>query len=108
MSQQERGDIEVKINDLKQAMKDKNLDRIKKEMEELTKVSHKLAEEIYKKTQEKNQGQGAGGQQGPGAGYGPQGPQQEPEGEKQGAGPAKDDVIDAEFTKEDEDKKKRK
>ena len=34
----------------KQAMKDKNIDRIKKETEELTKVSHKLAEEIYKNT----------------------------------------------------------
>ena len=107
VSQQERGDIEAKINDLKQAMKDKNIDRIKKETEELTKVSHKLAEEIYKKTQDKGQQQGPGGQQqGPGPGYGPGGPQQEPEGEKHGAGTAKDDVIDAEFTSEDEKGKK--
>lgn len=109
VSQEERGNIEAKINDLKQAMKDKNIDRIKKETEELTKVSHKLAEEIYKKTQAKGGpgagGQEQGGQQGPG--YGPQGgPQQEPETEKQGAG-SKDDVIDAEFTPEDDGKKKK-
>ncbi|MFA6142537.1 MAG: molecular chaperone DnaK [Candidatus Omnitrophota bacterium] len=109
VSQEERGSIEAKINDLKQAMKDKNLDRIKKEMEELTKVSHKLAEEIYKKTQEKGQAQG-GAQQGPGPEYGPQGPQQGPEPEKESAGSqggAKDDVIDAEFTEEDDGKGKK-
>jgi molecular chaperone DnaK len=108
VSQQERGDIEAKINDLKQAMKDKNLDRIKKGMEELTKVSHKLAEEIYKKTQEGKAGAGAQQQQGPG--YGPQsGPQQGPEPERESAGPKKDDdVIDAEFTEEDDGKKGKK
>ena len=112
VSQEERANIEAKINDLKQAMKDKNIDRIKKETEELTKVSHKLAEEIYKKTQEKNQqgpgasGQGPGAQQGPGPDYG--GPQQEPEGEKHGAGKKDDDVIDAEYTKEDDTDKGKK
>jgi len=112
VSQQERGDIEAKINDLKQAMKDKSLDRVKKGMEELSKVSHKLAEEIYKKTQQdKGQGAGAGGagagQEGPG--YGPQGPQQGEETQEESAGPKKDeDIIDAEYTAEDDDKKKKK
>ena len=109
VSQQERADIEAKINDLKQAMKDKNIDSIKRGMEELTKVSHKLAEEIYKKTQEKSSrarrpGPGAR-QQGPGPDYG--GPQEEPEAREAGAGPKKDDVIDAEFTEEDDDKGKK-
>jgi molecular chaperone DnaK len=99
VSQQERADIESRINDLKQAMKDKNIDSVKRGMEELTKVSHKLAEEIYKKTQEKAQGQ-------PGAGPGGRGPKQEPETEDEGAGTKKDDVIDAEFT-EGDDKGKR-
>ncbi|MDD5255069.1 MAG: molecular chaperone DnaK, partial [Candidatus Omnitrophica bacterium] len=40
VSQTERADIEVKLNDLKGAIKDKNLDRIKKGMEDLTKASH--------------------------------------------------------------------
>ncbi|MCX5716381.1 MAG: molecular chaperone DnaK, partial [Candidatus Omnitrophica bacterium] len=43
VSQSERADIEARINDLKSAIKDKNVDRIKKSMEDLTKVSHKLA-----------------------------------------------------------------
>jgi molecular chaperone DnaK len=36
ISQQERADIETGINDLKQAIKDKNVDRIKSKMEGLT------------------------------------------------------------------------
>ena len=48
ISQKERADIETGINDLKQAIKDKNIDRIRTKMEELTRASHKLAEEIYK------------------------------------------------------------
>ena len=100
VSQTERGDIEARLNELKQAMKDKNTESVKKKMEELSKVSHKLAEEIYKKTQEQQKnGQGAGGN-GPGqeAGSGPEG---------ESAGPKKeDDIIDADFTAEDGDKKK--
>ena len=50
ISQQERGAIEGAINDLKQAVKDKQIERIKTKMEELTKASHKLAEAIYRQT----------------------------------------------------------
>jgi molecular chaperone DnaK len=103
VSQQERADIESRINDLKQAMKDKNTDSVKRGMEELTKVSHKLAEEIYKKTQEKakeaGQGAGQGGQEQPGG-----------QGEAQEGGDGggkKDDVIDAEFTSDDDKKNKK-
>ena len=63
VSQSERADIEAKLNDLKSAIKEKNVDRIKKGMDELTKASHKLAEEVYKQSAGK---QGAGPQQGPG------------------------------------------
>jgi molecular chaperone DnaK len=95
VSQQERADIEAKANDLKTAIKDKNIERIKKGMDDLTKASHKLAEEIYKQASQKQQaGQGQGG--GPGAGA--QGQPEEPKA------PGKDDVIDAEF-KEEDDKK---
>ena len=105
VSQTERADIEAKINDLKSAMKDKNVDRIKKGMEDLSKVSHKLAEEIYKKTQEQQKkGQGPGGQE-----AGGQGQEAGPEPEREGAGPKKeDDIIDADFTAEDDDKGKTK
>jgi molecular chaperone DnaK len=40
---------------LKQAIKDKNLERIKKSMESLTAASHKLAEAIYAQTAQKQQ-----------------------------------------------------
>ena len=98
VSQAERADIEAKANDLKQAIKDKNVERIKKGMEELTKSAHKLAEEIYKQAAAKQQ---QSGQQ-----------TAQPHEEKADAGadqsqatPAGEDVIDAEF-KEEDDKKK--
>ncbi|MFH1413766.1 MAG: Hsp70 family protein, partial [Candidatus Omnitrophota bacterium] len=95
VSQKERADIEARLNDLKSAVKDKNLDRIKKGMEELTKVSHKLAEEIYKQSAAKQQQQQSAG----GAGAHKA---EEPKEEKQ----AKDEeVIDAEFKEDNGDKK---
>ncbi|MBU1124647.1 MAG: Hsp70 family protein, partial [Candidatus Omnitrophica bacterium] len=55
VSQAERADIESKLNDVKNAIKDKNIERIKKGVEDLTKASHKLAEEVYKQTAAKQQ-----------------------------------------------------
>jgi len=102
VSQGERADIEARLNELKQAMKDKNIDSVKRGMEELTKASHKLAEEIYKKT---SQGPKAG-PQGPSSEG--KGPREEPETEKDQADRKKDeDIIDAEYTAEDEDDKKK-
>jgi molecular chaperone DnaK len=74
ISQKERADIETGTNDLKQAIKDKNVDRIKSKMEELTRASHKLAEEIYKQAS----------------------PRQETTKAKTGERP-KEDIIDAEY-----------
>ncbi|MGZ8480354.1 MAG: Hsp70 family protein, partial [Candidatus Binatia bacterium] len=74
ITQQERGEIESAINDLKQAIKDKQLDRIKAKMEDLTKASHKLAEAIYRQTAQA----------------------QASENPKAGRGP-KEKVVDAEF-----------
>jgi molecular chaperone DnaK len=92
VSQSERADIEARINDLKAAIKDKNVDRIKKGMEELTKVSHKLAEEIYKQAAAKQQKQGAGAEN-------------QEKTEKPETGKKKnEDIIDAEY-KEEDDKK---
>lgn len=73
ISQTERADIESKLNDLKSAIKDKNLDRIKRASDDLMHASHKLAEAVYK-----------------------QQPQQQKQTEES---PKKDgdDVIDAEF-----------
>jgi molecular chaperone DnaK len=59
ISQKERAEIETSVNDLKQAIKDKNLERIKKSMESLTAASHKLAEAIYAQTAQKQQTEAA-------------------------------------------------
>jgi len=108
VSQQDRANIETGLNDLKQAIKDKNLDRIKKSTESLQQASYKLAEEIYKASAQKGQ-PGAGPQSsGPEAGQ-QEGPQQS-QGDAPGgaeSGPKKDDIIDAEFRADDEDKKKK-
>ncbi|MBU0881448.1 MAG: molecular chaperone DnaK, partial [Candidatus Omnitrophica bacterium] len=67
VSQSDRADIESRLNELKQAIKEKNLPSIKRGMEDLTKAAHKLAEEVYKKTA--GAGKGPGAQPGgPGAG----------------------------------------
>jgi molecular chaperone DnaK len=99
VSQAERADIEARINDLKQAIKDRNTERVKKAMEDLTKVSHKLAEEIYKQSS-KQQGQTGGA-----AGRQEKADEPKEEGKKgSGSGGKDEDIIDAEY-KEEDDKK---
>ncbi len=97
VSQEEKAGIEADLNDLKQSIKDKSIEKIKKGMEALTRSAHKLAEEVYKQASAKSQQQSAGaaGQQdSSSAGTGQR--QEDPK-------PSKDDVIDAEY--KDEDKK---
>jgi molecular chaperone DnaK len=78
-----RQDIDAQVQNLKQAMEGSDREAIQREMDQLTTVSHKLAEEAYKKAAEQ-QAAGAGG----GAG-------------QQDAGGADkkpdDDVVDADF-----------
>ena len=99
ISQSERADIEARLNDLKAAIKDKDITRIKKQMEDLTKASHKLAEEIYKQAAAKQKASGPKTATGKSAGQ----PKEEPK-----TGPSaqsnKEDIIDAEY-KEENDKK---
>jgi molecular chaperone DnaK len=102
VSQAERADIEAKLNDLKAAIKDKNVDRIKKGMEDLTKSSHKLAEEIYKQAAAKQKGQAQGAGSGPEAGPS----QEEPKEDNPSGNPKKEeDIIDADFKEEGDNKK---
>jgi len=88
VSQAERADIEAKLNDVKTAIKDKNVDRVKKSTEELTKASHKLAEEVYSKMGKEQAGAGA-------ASGAPGGDGKKPD----------EKVVDAEFEEVDKDKK---
>jgi len=89
-----RGQIESALNNLRDALKSDDGDRIKKTMEALTAVSHKLAEEMYK----------SGSAPGGAGGEGP-GPEAHSDRGAAGAGAAAggdgkkkdDDVIDAEY-----------
>jgi len=91
VSAEEKEAVEKELVGLRDAIKDKNHDKIKSTMESVQKVSHKLAEEMYKATAAKEQAAGAGAQpEEPGASAQSN---ESAEPKKEG----KDDVIDADF-----------
>jgi molecular chaperone DnaK len=90
----ERRAIETALADLKEALKGDDATAITAKTNALAQASMKLGEAMYKQAQE---GQG-GGPGGPG-GAAPGG---------DGAGGKKEDVVDAEFTEVDDDKKNKK
>ncbi len=98
VSDAEKKAIEEKLAALKEAMKGKDTDKIKKGMEELTQASHKLAEAIYKEAAQKQQQAGAKGK-GPAS----DGAAEEPkaDGAKPSGSGKDDDIIDAEYKEED-------
>ncbi|HNX81413.1 MAG TPA: molecular chaperone DnaK [Candidatus Omnitrophota bacterium] len=98
VSQTERADIEAKLNDLKAAIKDKNTDHIKKGMDDLTKASHKLAEEVYKQAAAKQQGAAGAAPEGQAETKTEEAKEEPRTSEKKG-----EDIIDADF-KEEKDK----
>src|SRR5688572_29164459 len=95
-----RGQIESALNNLKDALKSEDGERIKKSIEGLQQVVYKMGEEIYR-------GAGAGGPGSPGGPGGPAGPGSDRAtaagagaGAPGGAGNGKkkdEDVIDAEY-----------
>jgi len=91
ISPSERMEIELKLNDLKQAIKDKDTERIKRVMEQLARASHKLAEEIYKQASQKQKEKTETKTK-------EESKQEEPKERK------KEDIIDAEYKEEDENK----
>ena len=92
VSATEKEAVEKELTGLRDAIKDKNHDKIKSSMESLQKVSHKLAEEMYKATAAQQGQAGAGSEaQGPNPEQ-PGGESAEPKSDK-----GKDDVIDADF-----------
>ena len=100
ISKSEKDKIEKKLAELKETLKGKDAAKIKAASEELMKASHKLAEEIYKEAQAKQQK--AQGGQGPAQ---QQKPKEEPRKSTEGKGQG-EDIVDADYTVEDEDKKK--
>ena len=94
ISEDEKSKINEDIKDLKAALEEDNVEKIKSDIEKLTTSSHKLAEEIYKKTSAETQQQET-------AKKGAEGAQAETE-EKKG----EEKVVDADYEVEkDEDKK---
>jgi molecular chaperone DnaK len=81
-----RGEIEAKVNHLKDVLKADDADAIKRSSDELAQAAHKLAEQLYQ--QKADAGGAAGGPGGPGA-AGPGGAQ---------PGGGDDDVVDADYT----------
>ena len=90
----ERRAIENAMADLKEALKGGDADAITAKTNTLAQASMKLGEAMYKQSQEG----GAGGPEGPGGAA--------PGGE--GSGGKNEDVVDAEFTEVDDDKKNKK
>ena len=91
ISSEDRLQIEQKVSALKEALKTKEAVAIKREMEELTKASHKLAQEVYKASAQ--QGGPSGGPQAAGPTPGPESASGETK---------QDDVVDADFKVEDD------
>jgi len=90
----EKSNVEEDIKNLRKAVEEDNLENIKSGIEKLTTSSHKLAEEIYKKTaaeQNKQQGQAQDT------------PEAEPKKEPEKEGEEK--VVDADFEVEKDDEK---
>lgn len=87
VSQDERKKIEEKITELRKTLEGKDIEAIKKAMEELTTASHKIAEQMYRQAQSQQQ------------------TQQPPPNQEEKPKEKKEDVVDAEYKVEDEDKK---
>ena len=94
VSEEEKTSIQAAIDKTKKALESDDVDSIKGAIQELNTVSHKLAEEMYKKASAQQAGGGAEAGAGHGAGA-------EPGSE----GKPKEDVVDADFEEVDKDKK---
>jgi len=90
----DKENIEKKIAQLKEDLKGADVEKIKKSTEELTQASHKLAEAVYKAQAEQRQG----------TQQAQQGAQQAQQGESAKDDKKKEDVVDAEYKVEDENK----
>lgn len=98
VSEEDKKGIEEELKSLKEKIEKKDSEEIKAGMESLQKISHKLAEEVYKATaaqQAQEQAGGAGEEDGAGASA-----QQDQKTSEEKSEDNKEDVIDAEFKSE--------
>ncbi|MGB2696537.1 MAG: molecular chaperone DnaK, partial [Candidatus Zixiibacteriota bacterium] len=98
ISEDEKKKIEDAIQKVKDSMNGENADEINKSIEEMMSASHKIAEEVYKKTTAQDQAGGAGPQQPPPGG------KEEKKEEK-----AEEGAVDADYeVVDDKDKEEKK
>jgi molecular chaperone DnaK len=100
----DKSNVDKELNNLKEAIKASDDKKIKQGMESLQKVSHKLAEEVYKATaaqQSSGQSSAAGGQSQSNAGSQHS---NHPGGGHTATDTEKEDIIDADFKAEDDKK----
>ena len=94
ISAAEKENIEKKLKETREAVSSKDVNKVKSSVEELSKAAHKLAEEVYKDAQKKQAEQQAKDKT--------KDEGRSTKDEKK----QKDDVVDAEYKVEDEDKGK--
>lgn len=98
VSSGDKENIQKKLDDLKEAIKTKgDIDKIKKAIGDLTTASHKLAEEVYKQAAEKQQKHSDKPEK--------EAKEKSAEDGSASGGKKDEDIIDAEYKAEDEDKK---
>ncbi len=100
ISATEKSQVEKELENLREAIKTEDEGKIKQAMDTLQKSSHKLAEEVYKATAAQQAGAGAGATGGHGGAHKHGGASEQEPGKSQGS----DDVIDADFKAEDDQK----
>jgi len=91
VSKEERDKIEKALKDAKEALSGQDMDKIRQTKEELTRTSHKLAEEIYREAAKKREAK----------------PEEEKEAKKEGKKKEKEDIIEAEYEEKDEGEEKK-
>jgi molecular chaperone DnaK len=104
ISASDKSNIEKELNNLKEAIKSENPEKIKQATESLQKASHKLAEEVYKATaaqQASAQGAGPGGAQ---QAHADSQDDSREGGSQKRSENEKEDIIDADFKAEDDEK----
>jgi len=90
VSKEEREKIEKALKDAKEALAGKDLEKIRQTKEELIKVSHKLAEEIYREAAKKREAK----------------PEEGKETKQEEKKKEKEDIIEAEYEEKDEGEEK--
>lgn len=99
ISEDEKKNIEAKVEAMKTALSSESAEAITKAKEELVEASHKLAEEMYKEAAQQQQAQGEpGAEQATGA-------DQDGREEQDSGDDKKDGAVDADFEVVDDDKK---